>query len=73
MTGIRLSHVGIATAIGLVMLLIGSGCLSHSRDGGPLGNLGGASGQPHAVTAASILPTSPAPPALPALPTTPKR
>jgi hypothetical protein len=37
MTGIRLTHVGIATAIGLVMLLIGSGCLSRSSDGGGLG------------------------------------
>ncbi|MEZ0110124.1 hypothetical protein ABH920_004139 [Catenulispora sp. EB89] len=53
MTGIRLSHIGIATAIGLVMLLIGSGCLSHSRDGGGLRDLGGASGQAHAVTTAS--------------------
>ncbi|WP_194916984.1 hypothetical protein [Catenulispora rubra] len=70
MTGIRLSHVGIATAIGLVMLLIGSGCLSHSRDGGTLGDLGGARGQAHAVTAAS---TSPAPPTLPVLPLAPKR
>lgn len=30
--------MAIATAIGLVMLLIGSGCLSHAHDGGGLGD-----------------------------------